>query len=53
MDTELEILIKIKKLTDKWKGKEPVKYSSEYWRYRADQLYYLSLKRQLKPTKKE
>ena len=48
---QISIKQKIGVLVDKWKDKKPKLYSAEYWRYRADQLYYLALKKKLETTK--
>jgi len=47
----IDILNKIQQLTDKWKDKVPEKYTNEYWRYRADQIFYRTLKNKLKSAK--
>ena len=49
----MDIQQKILELTNRWKGKIPLKYSAEYWRYRADQNYYLSLKSKLESATKK
>lgn len=39
---------KMQELVNKWKGKEtPLKFTNEYWRYRADQNLYLVYKDKL------
>lgn len=43
-----EILIKVNTLISKWKDKVPEKFSAEWWRYRADQIYFRSLSNELK-----
>ena len=46
MDTQIEIKIKMEKLKNKWP--EPPPYQSDkWWRYRADQSYYVALRDQL------
>lgn len=45
----LPIIKKMQELEDKWKNKPvPEKYTNEWWRYRANQIYYRSLKNKLK-----
>jgi hypothetical protein len=45
---QIKIKEKIEELTNRWKGKKPEKNSSEWWRYRADQSLYITLKAKLK-----
>lgn len=45
-----EIIQKMQELKSKWK-EPPKKGSAEWWRYRADQSYYLYLKSKLKTEK--
>jgi len=46
MDTPIDIKIKMEKLKKKW-PEPPIKFSDQYWRYRADRSLYIYLKDQL------
>jgi hypothetical protein len=46
-----EIKQKMLDLELKWKDNKPVKFSNEYWHYRADQNLWLALKEKLNSQK--
>jgi hypothetical protein len=46
MDTPIEIKLRMEELKNKW-PEPPVKFSDKWWRYRADQSMYLTLKSKL------
>jgi hypothetical protein len=46
MNTPIEIKLRMEELKNKW-PEPPVKNSAEWWRYRADQSLYITLRSKL------